>query len=70
MVEPPLDDEDEEFEDEEEEEEEQNEAEGESMNVDGATTRDTTKGIADAGSAVPPMTLDVLMKFMSAAKDG
>lgn len=70
LVEPPLDDEDEEFEDEEEEEAEQDEAEDDSMNVDGATAGDGTKGIVDAASAVPPMTMDVLMKFLSTAKDG
>lgn len=77
LVEPPLDDEDEEFEDEEFEDEEEEEeegaqdaAEGDSMNIDGTTTGDPTEGVPDAGSAVPPMTMDVLMKFMSTAKDG
>lgn len=70
LVEPPLNDEDEEFEDEEEEEEEQGEGEGESMDVDGTATGDAARSVADAASSVPPMSMDVLMKFLSTAKDG
>lgn len=64
------DDDDEEFEDEGDEDEDEEGGEGESMDIDGAVTEDATKGAGDVASAVPPMTMDVLMKFMSTAKDG
>ncbi|ETN38429.1 uncharacterized protein HMPREF1541_06464 [Cyphellophora europaea CBS 101466] len=68
LVEPPLDDDDdEEFEDEEEEGEEED---SESMEVDPITNAGTTTTTADVSASVPPMSLDVMMRFMSMAKDG
>jgi hypothetical protein len=73
LVVPDIDEEDyeEEFEDEGEEEagDEGNDDDGEAMDIDRPNAANAERGVVDPSSAIPPMTMDVLMRYMSTAKD-